>query len=166
MTSAPEQSSKNWQFWVDRGGTFTDILGLSPQGQLHALKLLSVDPEHYDDATLEGIRRVLNWPKGHALSTAPISAIRTGTTLGTNALLERKGDRTLWVTGKGFGDALRIGDQTRSDLFALGIQKPSMLYEAVLEVDARVSKEGEVLSEPDWPAVVQEPASEAEREQL
>lgn len=129
---------------IDRGGTFTDVI-YTHKGQEHTFKLLSVDPANYDDANIEGIRRVLEnitdakIPRGTPLDTSPISSIRLGTTVATNALLERKGARCALVTTKGFKDLLHIGDQLRPDLFALNIVKPGMLYETVVEADERVS---------------------------
>ena len=131
-----------WQFWIDRGGTFTDIVALSPSGELTTAKLLSEDPGRYDDAAVEGIRRLTGTKNGSPL---PPLAVRMGTTVATNALLERKGEPTLFVTTRGHGDALAIGYQARPELFAQAIVKPEPLYAEVLEVAERVSVEGEVL---------------------
>ena len=139
-----------WQFWIDRGGTFTDVVARRPDGALLTHKLLSENPEHYRDAAIQGIRELLGIPAG-----APIGGIDTvkmGTTVATNALLERKGDRTLLVVNRGFRDALRIGYQTRPHLFDLRITLPEMLYERVVEVDGRVAANGEVLVPLDRPA--------------
>ena len=134
-----------WQFWVDRGGTFTDLVARTPAGELRSLKLLSENPERYDDAVLEGIRILLAAPSVAAISTAQIESIRIGTTVATNALLERKGVPTLFVTTQGFADALKIGYQNRPDLFALNIQLPEPLYAEVLEIDERLGADGSVM---------------------
>ncbi|MDP3085789.1 MAG: hydantoinase/oxoprolinase N-terminal domain-containing protein, partial [Rubrivivax sp.] len=97
-----------WQFWIDRGGTFTDIVGRAPQGELRTLKLLSENPEQYPDAAVEGMRRLLQLAPGEPITAARVDCVKMGTTVATNALLERKGDRTLLVTTRGFRDALRI----------------------------------------------------------
>ena len=110
-----------WQFWIDRGGTFTDVVARSPEGELSALKLLSEDPDRYPDAAIEGIRRALQVGTGDEIPVSGIAAVKMGTTVATNALLERKGEPTLLVTNQGFADALRIGYQNRPHLFALHI---------------------------------------------
>lgn len=138
------KESKHWDFWIDRGGTFTDIVARNPNGQLIAHKLLSESPEQYQDAAIQGIRELLQIPAGTPLSSDLIGTVKMGTTVATNALLERKGDRVLFLTTKGFADALKIGYQNRPHLFKLKIEKPSMLFEAVEEVTERVSAEGEV----------------------
>ncbi|EMD83248.1 hydantoinase B/oxoprolinase family protein [Pacificimonas flava] len=130
-----------WQFWVDRGGTFTDIVARAPDGSLTTAKLLSENPEHYEDAAVAGIYRLTGTQGGAQL---PPLAVRMGTTVATNALLERKGEPVLLVVTRGFGDALSIGHQARPDLFAKGIEKPAPLYEEVLEVDERVRADGTV----------------------
>ena len=135
-----------WEFWIDRGGTFTDIVARRPDGTTVTKKLLSENPQHYPDAAIEGIRQLLDVADGDDLSTSDIDAIRMGTTVATNALLERQGARTALVTTTGFADALRIGYQARPDLFALDIVLPEMLYETVVEVDERMSASGDVLS--------------------
>ncbi|PKP99804.1 MAG: 5-oxoprolinase, partial [Alphaproteobacteria bacterium HGW-Alphaproteobacteria-12] len=135
-----------WDFWIDRGGTFTDVIGKAPDGSLQALKLLSENPEHYEDAALQGIRDLLGLATGAPLPAGRIGAVKMGTTVATNALLERKGDRTLLLTTRGFRDALAIGYQARPHLFRLKIEKPEQLYERVAEVPERVSAEGEVLT--------------------
>jgi len=137
---------KQWQIWIDRGGTFTDIVAKKPDGSLVSHKLLSENPEKYQDAAVHGIRQLLNIPSSAPIPEKIIGAVKMGTTVATNALLERKGDRTLLVTTIGFGDALRIGYQTRPDLFARHIILPEMLYEQVLEIDERVSAHGEILT--------------------
>ncbi len=134
----------HWDFWIDRGGTFTDIVARTPHGDLVAHKLLSENPEQYEDAALQGIRDLLQVPSGAALPTDQIGTVKMGTTVATNALLERKGDRVLFLTTRGFADALKIGYQNRPHLFKLKIDKPSMLFEEVAEVTERVSAEGEV----------------------
>ena len=144
MTSTPSPSAR-WQFWIDRGGTFTDIVARRPDGTLVTHKLLSENPERYDDAALQGIRELLGLGPGEALDAAGIEAVKMGTTVATNALLERKGDRTVLLITKGFGDALRIGYQNRPHLFARRIVLPELLYERMIEVDERLSARGEVL---------------------
>lgn len=135
-----------WDFWIDRGGTFTDIIGVAPDGRLVARKLLSENPEHYDDAALQGIRDLLGIEPGAPLLRDRIGAVKMGTTVATNALLERKGERTLFLTTRGFRDALAIGYQARPFLFRLKIEKPELLYARVAEVDERMSAQGEVLT--------------------
>ena len=139
-----------WQFWIDRGGTFTDVVARRPDRSLVTHKLLSDNPEHYRDAAIQGIREVLGLAPGEPIRG--IEAVKMGTTVATNALLERKGDRTLLVVNQGFRDALRIGYQTRPRLFDLRIALPEMLYERVVEVDARVGYDGEVLASLDLAA--------------
>ncbi|SFE74834.1 hydantoinase B/oxoprolinase family protein [Roseivivax sediminis] len=136
-----EQS--RWDFWIDRGGTFTDVIGRAPSGELSALKLLSENPGAYDDAAIEGIRRFLDVAPG-AIPPERIGTVRMGTTVATNALLERKGDRTLLLITRGFRDALRIGYQDRPDIFAKEIVLPEMLYDRVVEVDERVRADGAI----------------------
>jgi len=133
-----------WEFWIDRGGTFTDVVARDPEGRVLARKLLSENPEHYPDAALQGIRDCLGVPAGAPIPAERIGAVKMGTTVATNALLERKGDRTVLVTTRGFRDALRIGYQARSDIFAQKIQKPEQLYERVIEVTERVLADGTV----------------------
>ena len=142
-----------WEFWIDRGGTFTDIVARSPDGGLSAHKLLSENPERYQDVALQGIRDTLGLAPGEALPTEAIEAVKMGTTVATNALLERTGDRTVLLITNGFGDALRIGYQARPDIFALRIVLPETLYERVVEVDERYSAKGEVLRPIDLDAV-------------
>jgi 5-oxoprolinase (ATP-hydrolysing) len=134
-----------WQFWVDRGGTFTDLVARRPDGVLLTHKLLSENPQQYQDAAIQGIRDLLGVKAGEALPAEQIEAVKMGTTVATNALLERQGEATLLVTTRGFADALRIGYQTRPDLFALDIELPEMLYTQVLEVDERIAAQGEVV---------------------
>lgn len=134
-----------WRFRVDRGGTFTDIVARGPDGAIRTAKLLSEDPERYEDAAVAGIRRLT----GVATGALPPLELRMGTTVATNALLERKGARTLLAITAGFGDALRIGNQNRPDIFARDIVLPEPLYDAVVEIDERVTSEGELLATPD-----------------
>ena len=150
-TSAP--SPAPWEFWIDRGGTFTDIVGRKPDGSLVAHKVLSENPEAYRDAAVHGIRELLGLPAGAAIPPGLVSAVKMGTTVATNALLERKGDRTLLVTTRGFRDALRIGYQARPKIFAKKIVLPDMLFERVLEVDERVRADGTVEAAPDLATV-------------
>jgi len=138
-----------WEFWIDRGGTFTDVVARRPDGSIATLKLLSENPEHYQDAAVAGIAALLDAGAVDPSGGEAIAEIRMGTTVATNALLERKGDRTLLVTNRGFADALRIAYQHRPKLFARRIELPSMLYESVVEVDGRVGAHGEMLRELD-----------------
>ncbi|MEU3618756.1 hydantoinase B/oxoprolinase family protein [Streptomyces sp. NPDC006872] len=136
-----------WQFWVDRGGTFTDIVARRPDGRLLTHKLLSENPARYADAAVAGIRTLLEG------ASEPVEAVRMGTTVATNALLERKGERTLLVITRGFRDALRIAYQNRPHIFARRIELPELLYERVLEVDERIRADGTVLRAPDLAAL-------------
>ena len=136
--------SGSWEFWIDRGGTFTDVIGRQPDGALVTHKLLSENPEAYRDAAVHGIRHLLGIAPGEAIPSEHIAAVKMGTTVATNALLERKGDRTLLLITKGFRDALRIGYQARPKIFAKQIIKPDMLYERVAEVAERVRADGTV----------------------
>jgi 5-oxoprolinase (ATP-hydrolysing) len=133
-----------WDFWIDRGGTFTDVLGVDPSGAIHPYKLLSENPEAYRDAAVQGIRDLLGVDRGEPVPTERIGTVRMGTTVATNALLERKGDRTLLLITKGFRDALRIAYQARPDIFAKEIMLPELLYERVIEVPERVLADGTV----------------------
>ncbi len=139
-----------WEFWVDRGGTFTDIVARKPNGEIKTHKLLSENPQQYRDAAIEGIRNLLNVKSDEAIPAEKIAAVKMGTTVATNALLERQGETTLLVITQGFADALRIGYQTRPDLFALNIKLPEMLYGQVLEVNERLNAQGDVLIQLDW----------------
>src|SRR5688572_30805257 len=134
----------NWDFWVDRGGTFTDIIGRSPDGVLHPRKLLSENPEAYSDAAVQGIRDLLGLRQGEPIPDGVVGEIRMGTTVATNALLERKGDRVLLLITEGFRDALRIAYQARPDIFAKEIILPEQLYERVVEVRERVRADGTI----------------------
>ncbi|WP_181707193.1 hydantoinase B/oxoprolinase family protein [Chthonobacter rhizosphaerae] len=142
-----------WDFWIDRGGTFTDIVARRPDGSLAARKLLSVNPEAYADAAIQGIRDFLGVAGDAPLPSDRIGAVKMGTTVATNALLERKGARTLLLITKGFRDALEIGYQARPNIFAKRIVKPDLLYERVVEVAERVRADGTVEAEPDLEAV-------------
>ncbi|MGA5822841.1 hydantoinase B/oxoprolinase family protein [Kitasatospora sp. NPDC094028] len=135
-------SSRGWQFWVDRGGTFTDVVALAPDGRLLTHKLLSHDPDRYRDPAVAGIRALLP-------PDARIESVRMGTTVATNALLERTGEPTALVITRGFADALRIGYQDRPRIFARAITLPEPLYARVVEVDERITADGEVLRPPD-----------------
>lgn len=138
-------SQSGWQFWIDRGGTFTDIVAQRPDGEIVVHKLLSENPERYNDAAIFGIREILGIPSNAPIPTEQIAAVKMGTTVATNALLERKGDRTLLLITKGFRDALRIGYQNRPNIFARHIVLPEMLYERVIEVEERYTAQGEEL---------------------
>ena len=146
MSETTENSSVGqWHFWIDRGGTFTDIVGRAPDGKLHTHKLLSDNPEHYADAAVQGMRELLGLSKDQPIPSAQISVVKMGTTVATNALLERKGDRTVLAVTRGFRDALRIGYQARPRLFDRNIILPELLYEQVVEIDERVNAKDEVL---------------------
>ena len=131
-----------WQFWIDRGGTFTDIVARAPSGALSTHKLLSENPGRYRDAAIAGIKTVLGLKLSDPIPTDRIDAVKMGTTVATNALLERKGERTLLVVNPGFADCLRIGNQARPRLFDLQIVLPTMLYEEVVEIPGRVGVDG------------------------
>jgi 5-oxoprolinase (ATP-hydrolysing) len=138
-----------WDFWIDRGGTFTDVIGRDPSGALKALKVLSENPEAYRDAAVHGIRTLLGLKPGAAIPPGLVGEVRMGTTVATNALLERKGEPTLLVTTKGFRDALKLGYQARPKIFAKKIVKPDQLYDRVIEVDERILADGAVERAPD-----------------
>jgi 5-oxoprolinase (ATP-hydrolysing) len=131
-----------WDFWIDRGGTFTDVIGRDPHGKVFARKLLSENPEAYRDSAVQGIRDHLGLKSGELIPPGLVGEVRMGTTVATNALLERKGDRTLLLITRGFRDALRIAYQARPDIFAKEIILPDQLYERVIEVDERVRADG------------------------
>ncbi|MBW4522165.1 MAG: hydantoinase B/oxoprolinase family protein [Scytolyngbya sp. HA4215-MV1] len=135
--------SRQWQFWIDRGGTFTDIVARRPDGRLVTHKLLSENPDRYADAPVQGIRDLLELAPNQPIPTEQIAVIKMGTTVATNALLERKGDRTVLLITQGFRDALRIGYQNRPKIFARQIELPEMLYEQVIEVEERYTAQGE-----------------------
>jgi len=138
-----------WQFWVDRGGTFTDIVGRRPDGSLTAYKLLSENPERYPDAAIQGIRDLMGIDQATPIPDEAIDAVKMGTTVATNALLERKGDRTVLAITKGFADQLRIGYQNRPNIFVRRIELPELLYERVVEIEERYTAEGEELTPVD-----------------
>ena len=142
-TSLPGKN--RWQFWIDRGGTFTDVVGKRPDGTLVTHKLLSENPEQYRDAAVAGIRHLLGLKPGEPVTPQLVECVKMGTTVATNALLERKGEATLLVTTQGFGDALRIAYQNRPRLFDRQIVLPELLYSAVVEAQERVAVDGEVL---------------------
>ena len=142
-----------WQFWIDRGGTFTDVIGKTPGGQLRTLKLLSESPSQYADAAVEGMRRLLGLTRGDSIPADRVSCVKMGTTVATNALLERKGAPTVLVITRGFRDALRIATQARPHLFARHIVLPEMLYERVIEAAERLGADGEVLEPLDEAAL-------------
>ena len=143
-------SARGWQIWVDRGGTFTDVVGCAPDGRLHTQKLLSVAPGRYADATVPGIRALL---AAAGAPTAAIECVRVGTTVATNALLERRGARTALVITAGLGDALAIGTQERPHLFRRRIELPAPLYSVVIEARERITSEGTVQEALDEPAL-------------
>jgi 5-oxoprolinase (ATP-hydrolysing) len=140
----PAPNLARWHFWIDRGGTFTDIVARSPSGEITARKLLSQNPGAYDDAALEGIRLSLGVPSGAPIPSERIAAVKMGTTVATNALLERKGEPTLLVITRGLEDQLEIGYQARPDIFARRIVKPEMLYARVVGADERIRADGTV----------------------
>jgi 5-oxoprolinase (ATP-hydrolysing) len=144
MTTAP--GAPRWQFWIDRGGTFTDVVGRRPDGALLTAKLLSENPERYDDAALEGIRRLLGLSPGEPIDAARVESVKMGTTVATNALLERKGEPLLLVVTRGFADGPRIAYQNRPRLFDRRIVLPELLHREVLEVDERLAADGTVVT--------------------
>ncbi len=148
MTSPASNPSHRpaWQFWIDRGGTFTDVIGRMPDGQLRTLKLLSENPEQYEDAATEGIRRLLGVKPGDPIPVDQIEAVKMGTTVATNALLERKGEPLLLVVTRGYADGPRIAYQNRPRLFDRQIVLPELLHLEVLEVDERVDAQGEIVT--------------------
>ncbi len=140
-----KRTPARWQFWIDRGGTFTDIVARRPGGGIVTHKLLSENPEQYPDAAVAGIRHLLGLAAGEPITAEQVECVKMGTTVATNALLERKGEPTLLVTTRGFGDALRIAYQNRPRLFDRRIVLPELLYSAVVEADERVGADGEVI---------------------
>ena len=152
----PSTKQAAWNFWIDRGGTFTDIIGRAPDGQLHTRKLLSENPETYPDAAVAGIRALLQLGATETIPPGLIGEVRMGTTIATNALLERKGRSTLLVTTRGFRDMLELGYQHRPNIFARNIIKPELLYNRVAELDERVLSDG----------VVEKPLDEAQTRQV
>ena len=148
--------SGRWEFWIDRGGTFTDVVARRPDGRLAVRKLLSQDPGRYQDAVLAGIRGLLGIPDGQPIPAGQIGSVRLGTTVATNALLERRGEPTVLVITRGFRDALRIGYQNRPRIFARQIILPELLYQRVIEVTERVSAHGEVIAALDEEAAARD----------
>lgn len=147
-----DEMNKVWDFWIDRGGTFTDVIGRSPEGGIEPLKLLSENPEAYEDAAIEGIRRLL----GGTIDASRIGTVRMGTTVATNALLERKGDGTVLLITRGFRDALRIAYQARPDIFAKEILLPEQLYSRVIEVPERLRADATVETPLDLTAIAED----------
>src|ERR1700733_12511623 len=145
-------NATRWDFWIDRGGTFTDVIGRDPEGRLQVRKLLSESPA-YADAAVQAIRDLLGLAAGAAIPADTIGYVKMGTTVATNALLERRGERTLLVTTLGFRDALEIGYQARPKIFARNIVKPEQLYSGVVEVAERVLADGTVETALDLAAV-------------
>ena len=143
-----------WEFWIDRGGTFTDVVGRAPDGRLVTAKLLSENPERYPDAAVQGIRDCLGLRAGEPIPEGAIAAVKMGTTVATNALLERKGERVALLITEGFGDLLRIGTQARPSLFELNILRPDLLYEQVFEIPGRLDAEGAEFRPLDEAAVI------------
>src|SRR5699024_8848004 len=143
--SQTDSVDKRWQFWIDRGGTFTDVVGRRPDGAVVTHKLLSENPEQYDDAARQGIRDLLGIAGDAPIPAEQIEHVKMGTTVATNALLERKGERTALVITRGFADALRIGYQARPDIFARKIVLPEQIYESVIEVDERLDASGHIV---------------------
>jgi len=143
--STPPATPKRWQFWIDRGGTFTDVVGRRPDGSLVTHKLLSENPDQYRDAAVAGIRHLLGLSAGQAVTPEQVECVKMGTTVATNALLERKGEPTLLVTTQGFRDALRIAYQNRPRIFDRNIILPELLYSAVVQAQERVGAHGDVI---------------------
>jgi len=153
MNTTSTAPASRWQFWIDRGGTFTDIVGRRPDGSLATHKLLSENPEQYRDAAVAGIRHLLGLKPGEPVTPALVESVKMGTTVATNALLERKGEPTLLVTTRGFRDALRIAYQNRPRLFDRHIVLPELLYSEVIEAQERVAAQGDVLQRLDEAAL-------------
>jgi 5-oxoprolinase (ATP-hydrolysing) len=146
-TSRPQDvSDKRWEFWIDRGGTFTDIVARRPDGALLTHKLLSENPEQYNDAAVAGIRKLLGLAAGEAISPAQVDAVKMGTTVATNALLERKGEPMILLITRGFRDALRIAYQNRPRLFDRQIVLPELLYREAIEVEERIDAQGAIVT--------------------
>jgi len=140
---------EKWNFWIDRGGTFTDVLARDPNGNIHAKKILSDNPKIYDDPILEGIRQILNLKSSTQIPNYLIEELRIGTTVATNALLTRTGSKTALFITKGFKDALKIGNQARPNIFARNITLPNTINEKTYEINERLSTNGKVLKELD-----------------
>src|SRR5471032_297552 len=143
--AVPVTMNNRWQFWIDRGGTFTDVVARRPDGSLVTHKLLSENPGRYSDAAVAGIRHLLGVAPDARIPGDLIDAVKMGTTVATNALLERKGERTALFITRGFRDALRIAYQNRPRIFDRHIVLPELLYSRVVEVDERIGAHGEVL---------------------
>ncbi|MBL0691271.1 MAG: hydantoinase B/oxoprolinase family protein [SAR324 cluster bacterium] len=141
-----EKNSRKWQFWIDRGGTFTDIVACTPEGEIKTMKLLSHNPRQYEDASLAGIRKYLDCKKNQKIPTQLIDSVKMGTTVATNALLERKGEPTLLLITQGLSDVLQIGYQNRPKLFDLNINLPESIYSQVIEAKERIDYVGKILS--------------------
>ncbi len=153
MPTPPPFTEPRWQFWIDRGGTFTDVIGRDGFGALHTLKLLSDNPEQYADAAVEGVRRLLGLTPGQTITPQQVDCVKMGTTVATNALLERMGDRSVLIITQGFRDALRIAYQARPKLFERHIVLPEMLYERIIEANERIGAHGAVIRELDAAAL-------------
>lgn len=149
MTQQDQVELTGWQFAIDRGGTFTDVIARAPDGTIATRKLLSENPDQYEDAAVYAIRDFLGLGPHETLADAPIERVRMGTTVATNALLERKGAKTAFVTTRGLGDILDIGNQNRPKLFVRNIEKPSQLYAHTVETNARMDAAGNELTPPD-----------------
>ena len=149
MSQTNSSHDRRWQFWIDRGGTFTDIVARRPDGRIVTHKVLSENPERYRDSAVHGIRELLGIANHEAVPADLIDSVRMGTTVATNALLERKGAPTVLAITKGFADALRIAYQSRPKLFVRQIELPTLLYEQVVEIDERIGARGEVVRELD-----------------
>ena len=149
MSQTNSSHDRRWQFWIDRGGTFTDIVARRPDGRIVTHKVLSENPERYRDSAVHGIRELLGIASHEAVPAELIDSVRMGTTVATNALLERKGAPTVLAITKGFADALRIAYQSRPKLFVRQIELPTLLYEQVVEIDERIGARGEVVRELD-----------------
>jgi len=145
VNSTPIPRDRRWQFWIDRGGTFTDIVARRPDGRIVTHKVLSENPERYRDSAVHGIRELMGVPSDQAVPAELIDSVRMGTTVATNALLERKGAPTVLAITKGFGDALRIAYQNRPKLFVRHIELPTLLYKQVVEIDERIGAHGEIV---------------------
>lgn len=153
VAGTAETRPARWQFWVDRGGTFTDIVGRRPDGSVVTHKLLSENPERYADAAVQGIRELLGLKPGQPIPPDTVEVVKMGTTVATNALLERKGEPTVLLITEGLADQLRIGHQARPKIFARRIDLPDQLYSHVVEVPERVMADGRVLKPVDLHAV-------------
>ncbi len=149
MTQQDQVQLTGWQFAIDRGGTFTDVIARAPDGSVNTRKLLSENPDQYEDAAVQAIRDFLGLQAHETLADAPIDRVRMGTTVATNALLERKGTKTAFITTRGLGDILNIGNQNRPKLFVRNIEKPTQLYARTIETNARMDAAGNELTPPD-----------------